>query len=252
MGERGPVPARSDQRRRRNAGEPVAIPHPNPWIQIAAVNLAQTRTTMTLIPGMLAPAAISTYGIDLGKEVIYSRTGGQIQAVTSSPLALEGGRPSLFVANETQHWLSNNDGHAMARVGRRNLAKSRDGSARLVEITNAHEPGIDSVAERSFEAYQAIAEGRTRGRGLLYDSREAPPETILSDPASLRAGLRAAYGDSTWADLDRLTEEIYDRPEHPTVGGPPVLPQPDRRRGRRVDQPARVGRLRRRRPDSRR
>jgi hypothetical protein len=104
-------------------GQPVAVAHPNPWVQVAAVNLAQTRNTMTLIPGMLAPAAISTYGIDLGKEVIYSRTGGQIQAVTSSPLALEGGRPSLFIANETQHWLANNDGHAMAQVGRHNLAR---------------------------------------------------------------------------------------------------------------------------------
>jgi len=44
--------------------------------------------------------------------------------------------------------------------------------------------------------------GRTRGRGLLYDSREAPPETDLKVPASLRAGLGAAYGDSTWVDLD--------------------------------------------------
>ncbi|WP_239153557.1 terminase [Virgisporangium aliadipatigenens] len=192
------------------AGDPVAVPHPTPWVQVTAVNLAQTRNTMSLLPGMLSPAAVDDYGIDLGKEIIYARSGGQIQSVTSSPRALEGGRPTLVIANETQHWLATNDGHAMARVARRNLGKSRDGAARLVEITNAHEPGLDSVAEQSYEAHLAMVEGRTRGGGLLYDSREAPPETVLSDPTSLRAGLRAAYGDATWTDLDRLVDEVYD------------------------------------------
>lgn len=199
---------------------PVAVPHPSPWVQVAAVTQEQTVNTMALIPGMLSPAAIEDYGIDLGKEVIYSATGGRIQAVTSSPRALEGGRPTLVVGGETQHWMTNNEGHAMARVIRRNLGKSRDGAARLVELTNAHEPGLGSVAEQSYDAWRAMTEKRTRGRGLLYDSREAPPETDLADPASLRAGLLAAYGDSTWVDIDRLIEEIYD----------PVTPASESRR----------------------
>ncbi|MDR7279888.1 hypothetical protein [Catenuloplanes atrovinosus] len=52
-----------------------------------------------------------------------------------------------MIAGEAQQWMANNEGHAMARVIRRNLGKSRDGAARLVELTNAHEPGLDSVAE---------------------------------------------------------------------------------------------------------
>lgn len=195
------------------AGEPVAIPHPSPWIQIAAVNQEQTVNTMSLIPGLLSPAAINDYGVDLGKELIYSPN-GRIQAVTSSPRALEGGRPSLFIGGETQHWLANNEGHKMAKVARRNLGKSRDGAARAVDLTNAHEPGLDSVAEWGYDAWRKIVEGRTRGGGLLYDSREAPPETDLYDLDSLRAGLVAAYGDSTWVDIDRLIEEILD-PETP-------------------------------------
>lgn len=195
------------------AGEPVAIAHPSPWVQIAAVNQEQTVNTMSLIPGLLSPAAITDYGIDLGKELIYSHN-GRVQAVTSSPRALEGGRPSLFIAGETQHWLSNNEGHKMAKVARRNLGKSRDGAARAIDLTNAHEPGLDSVAEQGYDGWRKMVEGRTRGKGLLYDSREAPPETNLNDPDSLRAGLIAAYGDSTWVDLDRLIEEIYD-PETP-------------------------------------
>lgn len=194
----------------RPGSDPVAVAHPSPWVQIAAVNQDQTTNTMSLIPGMLSPAAVADYCLDIGKEVIYSAAGGRVQAVTSSPRALEGGRPTLVIAGETQHWQANNEGHKMARVIRRNLGKSRDGAGRLVELTNAHEPGLDSVAEQSHEAWRAMVERRTRGRGLLYDSREAPPTVDLADRASLRAGLAAAYGDSTWVDLDRLIEEIYD------------------------------------------
>jgi len=40
---------------------------------------------------------------------------------------LEGGRPTLFIANETQHWQANNDGHEMARVARPQPGEGRDG-----------------------------------------------------------------------------------------------------------------------------
>lgn len=199
-------------------GQPVAKPHTAAWVQLAAVNQQQTRNTMGLIPGMLSPAAIADYGLDIGKEVIYSSTGGQIQAVTSSPRALEGGRPSLVIPNETQHWIAGNGGHAMADVIKRNAGKSRDGSARVFAITNAHAPGLDSVAERDYDAWRKMLEGRSRGRGLLYDSREAPPETDLADIDSLRRGLIAAYGDSDWIDIDRLIEEILDPGTPPSEG----------------------------------
>ncbi|OJF09367.1 hypothetical protein BG844_37965 [Couchioplanes caeruleus subsp. caeruleus] len=48
------------------------------------------------------------------------------------------------------HWTVSNGGHALARVIRRNLAKSRDRAARAIETTNAHAPGEDTVAELSF------------------------------------------------------------------------------------------------------
>jgi hypothetical protein len=45
---------------------------------------------------------------------------------------------------------------------------------------------------------------------LLYDAREAPPIDDLGDEPALMAGLADAYGDSTWVDLERLRDEIYD------------------------------------------
>jgi len=198
-------------------GEPVAIPYSAPWVQVAAVSVDQTRNTMTLFPGMFSQKAVDEFGIDLGKTIIYSRGGGRIEAVTSSPRALEGGRPSYVILNEVHHWIASTEGHEMARAIARNLAKSRDGSARALALTNAHQPGEDSVAERDWEAYLAIKQGRSKATGFLYDSLEAPADTDMSDRDSLRAGLLTARGDSHWLDVDRLIEEIYDPATPPAM-----------------------------------
>ena len=188
-------------------GMPVAIAHPAPWIQVAAVSREQTRNTMTVFPGMFSNDALNTYGVDLGKEIIYARGGGRIEAVTSSPRALEGGRPSLVIEDETSHWIESNAGHDMAAAIRRNLGKSRDGSARSMELTNAHLAGEQSVAELTHTAAQAAG---WRLPGVYYDSVEAPPVPDLSDLEAVRAAVVAASGDSTWIDADRITAEIAD------------------------------------------
>jgi hypothetical protein len=193
------------------SGEPVAKRHPAAWVLAAAVSKDQTRNTMTLFPGLFSDDAIAEHSIDLGKQVIYAHRGrSRLEAVTSSPRALEGPRSTFTLKNETQHWLRNNEGHAMAEVIARNSTKSRDGAARVLGISNAHEPGEDSDAEHDYEAQQAIEQGRSKAVGFLYDSLEAPPEVDLADEVQLRAGLRAARGDSDWLDEDRHVEEIYD------------------------------------------
>lgn len=198
--------------------EPIVVPHPAAWVQTAAVARDQTRNTMTLFPGLFTKHAISEFGIDLGKEIIYAHHGrSRIEAVTSSPRALEGGRASFVLANELQHWIEANEGHSMMETIGRNLAKSRDGSARALGIMNAFNPGEDSEAERDWDAYVEIAEGKSRATGFLYDSLEAPADTVLSDPKSLRAGLVLARGDSEWLDVDRLVEEIYDPRTPPSM-----------------------------------
>lgn len=197
---------------------PIAVPHPAPWIQVAAVSKDQTRNTMSLFPGLFGTKErAKRLGVDLGKEIIYSDRGGRIEAVTSSPRALEGGRPTFVILNETQHWLSNNEGLSMAEAVARNLAKIRDGAARALSITNAHEPGEDSVAEREWDAWQKISSGKSRATGVLYDSLEAPADTVLSEPNSLALGIRACRGDSVWLDVDRLVAEVYDPRTPPSM-----------------------------------
>ncbi|WP_206055044.1 hypothetical protein [Nocardia sp. CS682] len=169
----------------------------------------QTRNTMTLLAPMLSKATRAKFKVDPGKEIIYF-DGGRIEAVTSSPLALEGGRPSFVVLNETQGWLRTNNGVQMAAVIRRNLGKSRDGSARSMAIQNAHLPGLESVGESDYEAFQRVRDGLAVDTGVYYDATEAPGDVDLKCPDSLRAGLIAARGDSLWLDVDRLVQEILD------------------------------------------
>ena len=192
-------------------GYPIGVQHPMPLIQIAAVSEEQTGNTTSLFPGMISPAFKKEFKVDPGKTIIYVRGGkGVIKAVTSSPRALEGPRPSFCVLNETHHWLQNNEGIEMARVIRRNLGKARDGAGRSLEITNAHKPGEGSVAEATYVA----VEERGEIAGVWYDSLEAPEVKDLADHEEVTNAIRIARGDSYWVDPERLYQEIQD-PETP-------------------------------------
>lgn len=191
-------------------GEPIGVQHPKPWIVIAGVSETQTQNTFDAIRAMCEDSLlVDDYGLDVGLTRILTPT-GKIVPITANSATQEGARPSFAIMDETHHWTLSNGGYKLARVVRRNLAKSRDGAARVVETTNAHEPGHDSVAEASYLAWRAMVEGRTISKGLLYDTREAPGDIDLADEKAVMAGLTAAYGDATWVDLDRILAEIYD------------------------------------------
>jgi hypothetical protein len=209
-------------------GEPIGVAVATPWINLAGVSLDQTVNTMTTILAMIeqSPAGIAEiYGLDVGLSRIYKPGGGRLVPVTASSATQEGARPTFAILDETHHWTESNGGEGLAKVIRRNLAKV---GGRSITTTNAHAPGLDSVAEKDFLAYLAIREGRSRASGLLYDSREAPPEIDLADPDLLLLGLALAYGDSAktpenpdgWVDLERIREEVYD----------PTTPPEDARR----------------------
>ena len=195
----------------KKSGEPIVVPQPAAWVQIAATSKEQTKNTMTLFPSLFAKRAIEEYRLDLGKEVIYA-LGGRVRldAVTSSPRTLEGARSTLVILNETQHWLENNEGADMARVIRRNNAKT---GGRALAITNAHRIGEGSVAEADWTKYQTDGDGGE----MLYDSVEAPEATDLADDNSLRAGLLAAYGNSVWVPIDRLMIDARDTRDSETT-----------------------------------
>jgi hypothetical protein len=227
------------------AGDPYGIEERNAWIQVAAVSKDQTRNTMKLFPGMISKKLMQAHGmnkLDIGKEVIYAHAGQRtIEAVTSSPRALEGGRPTLVIMNETHHWISSNGGHEMFEVIDRNSTKSEGGAARTLAITNAYEPSEDSVAQRQREAWEAEQAGESVDTQTLYDSLEAPegismrpPEAKEWPPASvwtpeerayreacirawISAIVRSVVGDSFWLDVPGITNKILRRTTDPAL-----------------------------------
>jgi hypothetical protein len=182
-----------------------------PVVQIAGIAFSQTKNTMDVVRAMAqSPALADLCGFDansIGLTRIISPDGAQIYPITASARAQEGARPTFIIMDETHHWTESNRGWDLADVIRRNLTKV---DARSIETTNAHEPGEDSVAEKSYLAYLQQREGKTLDETILYDCREAPGDIDLGDPEQVREGLIAAYGDAHWVNLDRILSEIYD------------------------------------------
>lgn len=208
-------------------GEPVGKPRHAAWVTIAAVSQDQTKNTFSLFPIMISKRLKEEYGLLVNRFIIYSESGGRIEAATSSAASLEGNRPTFVIENETQWWGAGpggeiNDGHAMHGAIEGNLTKIP--GARRLAICNAHIPGNDTVAERDWDAYQDIQSGKAVDTGMLYDALEAPADTPVSEIPSqredpegfaegverLRQGVLTARGDSTWLPVDEIVMSILD------------------------------------------
>lgn len=194
------------------AERPVGARHLLPLVQVAANSEAQAKDVLRIANALLGPEARDFYGVDTGEtRTILKDSGGRLEILTASEKSSEGDPATFIMLNESHHMTESSGGHRVAEVARRNVGKSPAAlQARLCEFTNAHQQGMDSVAERSFEAWQAQVSGRAKKADILYDSIEAPPTTNLYDDASRMAGLRASYADAPWADLERLSDEVLD------------------------------------------
>ncbi|WP_066901041.1 hypothetical protein [Mycolicibacterium houstonense] len=206
-------------------GNPVGKPRHAAWVTIAAVSQDQTKNTFSLFPIMISKRLKAEYGLSVNRFIIYSEIGGRLEAATSSPASMEGNRPTFVVQNETQWWGVGpggevNDGHQMAEVIEGNMTKV-DG-ARTLSICNAHRPGDDTVAEKSYQNWQDVLAGEVIDTGIFYDALEAPADTPVSeipfpteDPegyeagvAQLLRGLEIARGDSVWLPLDDILMSV--------------------------------------------
>ena len=138
-------------------GQPVGAPHPAAWVQVAAVAVSQTRNTMTMFPLLMSEHFKAEYQVEASQEIIRANGGRvRIEAVTSSYRALEGGRSTFVLLNETQHWVAGNQGIKMYEAlaldtpiptpgGVTTMGALREGdtifgsSGEQVTVTGAHE-----------------------------------------------------------------------------------------------------------------
>jgi hypothetical protein len=185
-------------------------PHRLALVQIAANSEGQARDPLIVANAMVSAEMAAEYGFDKGLTRTQIANGSRIELLTNSERSAEGDPATAIFLNESHHMTEASGGQALAGVARRNTAKSPGGLARVLELTNTHMPGEESVAEASFDAWQKQVSGATRRRDILYDSREAPPSLSIHDETQLLAGLRAAYADAHWADLERIRDEAQD------------------------------------------
>ena len=187
-----------------------------PLVQIAATAESQANVnTMRMVRALVPPnSRIRTdYKVDTGMTIFYVPGGGQLMIVTSSATAAEGALVTYGVLDQTESWTHSNGGVDLAETMDRNAGKSK---SRLLETANAWNPGQDSVAETTFEAWVAQEEGRLRGTGrILYDARLAPHDTDFEDDESLQRGVEFTYGDCYWVDTKDIVQNRILSPRTP-------------------------------------
>lgn len=186
-------------------GEPIGIPESTPWVQIAATAEDQTDNTWKPLMAMLVDSPlVEQFDLDVGlTRIVRKGTPDEIEFVTSKAGTREGQAVTFAVLDETHLWDQSNGGKKLADTIRRNVAKTNGLS---VETTNAHTPGMGSVAE---DTQKAIEDERTAA-GILVDTLEGPDVPDPTDTPKLIAALRVAYGDSKWVDLSRIAAEYID------------------------------------------
>ena len=178
-------------------GQPVGKPWAEvrtPLVQIAAVSEQQTKNTWSPLLEMLEGPVIDNYPGLEPLDTFVNLPRGRIEPITSSPRTVKGNKPVFVVLDQTEEWVRSNNGLRFAEVIRINAAKV---GGSTIESPNAYTPGEESVAEMTAAFAESIAAGTAKDDGLLYDHREAPADTDLSDRDSLLGGLRLAYGDSS-------------------------------------------------------
>jgi hypothetical protein len=191
-------------------GRWVGEPHRLAFVQIAANSEGQAKDPLRVSNAMVGREMAEHFGFDKGIQRTQLESGSRIEVLTRSEASSEGDPATAIFLNESHHMTDSSGGQSLAGVARRNVGKSPGGLARLLEFTNTHMPGEGSVAEDSYEAWQAQVSGKTRRQDILYDSREAPPHLSIHDEEQLMEGLRAAYADSEWTDLERIRDEAQD------------------------------------------
>ena len=179
-------------------GQPVGRPWSavrTPLVHVAAVSEDQTNNTWQPMVEMLAGPVIDAYPGVEPFDTVVNLPRGKIEKRTSSGRTVKGAPTTFAVLDQTEEWVPSNGGPALAQKIRTNTAKN---GGRTIESPNAYIPGESSVAEKSAETASAAREGRTRlDAPILWDHREAPPETDMTDRESLVHGLRVSYGDSS-------------------------------------------------------
>ena len=178
----------------------VGKQHTMPLVQIASNSEEQSKDVLRVANSQFGAEATNYYGLDKGRTATFVKTSpARIEVLTASERSSEGDPATFIVLNETHHMTQRSGGHAVAKVARRNVGKSkRNIQARMVDFTNAHQRGQDSIGEKTFEAWQKQQSGKypQLKKDILYDSIEFDPKLDIYDPQQRMLALQQASNAS--------------------------------------------------------
>lgn len=187
--------------------KPVGKANPVAYVQVAAVSMDQTGNTMDMLQGMLPERTRQHYRMDVQKEITYANGGrNKLKAIGSSHRSAEGGRVTFAILNEIHHWVPSRGGQDLYKTIANNTVKVQ---GRFICITNAYEPGEESVHQEIREDQEKVWAGLAKPSGWLYDSLEAHPDAPL-DERWLPYIINTVRGDAYWLNIEDIVESIQD------------------------------------------
>lgn len=189
-------------------GNPVGIPVTAPEILCVATEATQAGNTFDNCVYMLqnGPAFDEYPGLDIGLSRIYYADGGGIEPITAAARSKDGGKSTFIVADEVHLWTEERLKRLHATLTR-NITKRKIGNGWMFETSTMYAPGEDSVAEGTHRTSRS-------NPSVLFNHREAPKDTDISDDESLRKGLTYVYGSAAgWTNIEGIIQDEFRNPQ---------------------------------------
>jgi hypothetical protein len=192
-------------------GQPLGGPVTDPFVVLVAYTEEQSdELAYGALRAILQESAIGK-DFDIGLERIVRLDGaGKAVSLSSSPNARDGARTTWQCFDEThRHTLPRL--HQAHQTMMANLPKRKIADAWALEITTAPEPGGGSIAEKTMEYAQAIADGRIADSDLFFFHRQASDNHDLTTREGARAAvIEAAGATAAWRDIDGIVAQWAD------------------------------------------
>ena len=184
-------------------GEPMAMRHPSPVIQLTANNEEQVGNVYRPLTAMIKLGPLSDLmAVREGFIRIRGSVGGEdfdrIDAVTSSARGRVGNPVSWVLQDESGLYTQANKMVGIAETQRRGAAGM---SGRTMETTNAWDPSENSTAQRTYQS---------QAPDIFKFYRIPPAGLSWGNKRDRRKILRYVYDGSPWVNLDSIEAEAVE------------------------------------------
>jgi phage terminase large subunit-like protein len=191
--------------------EPIGRPVIDPYIPLLAYTEEQSEELAYYALKTILEESPIAGDFDIGLERIVRTDGhGKAVALAGAPSARDGARTTFQFFDETHHW-------TLPRLVRahstmlKNLLKRPAADPWALETTTAPVPGENSVAEKTMDYGEAVAEGRMKDSRIFFFHRQASDGYDLDDRTERRAAVTEAAGpNAEWKDIDGMVQDYED------------------------------------------